>query len=59
MLRGLTVRELAEEAGVTHSTIVALEQGHRGAQGSTLRKLAAALGVSTEALVGNALDGVG
>jgi DNA-binding XRE family transcriptional regulator len=56
LLQGYTVRELADEAGVTHSTIVELEQGHRGAQGSTLRKLAKALGVETKDLVGNALD---
>lgn len=56
LLQGYTVRELADEASVTHSTIVELEQGHRGAQGSTLRKLAKALGVGTEELVGNALD---
>ncbi len=56
LLQGYTVRELGDAAGVTHSTIVELEQGHRGAQGSTLRKLAKALDVRTEELVGSALD---
>lgn len=50
--RGYTVRGLAEAAGVNPATVTAIEQGHRGAQGSTLRKMAKALGVETSDLVG-------
>jgi transcriptional regulator with XRE-family HTH domain len=41
----LSVRELAEKAGVSKSTVVALETGRVRAQPRTLRKLAEALGV--------------
>ena len=49
---GLTLRELAEISGVKYTTISELENGRRGAQGRTVRKLAEALGVSTRDLVG-------
>ena len=41
----LSVRELAEAAGVHHHTIIRLENERGGAHPRTLRKLAAALGV--------------
>lgn len=50
--RGYTVRGLAEAAGINPATVTAIEQGHRGAQGSTLRTLAKALGVEMSELVG-------
>jgi transcriptional regulator with XRE-family HTH domain len=48
----LSVRELAEKAGVSKSTVVALETGRTRAQPRTLRKLAEALGVRPHLLVG-------
>lgn len=56
MRRGFTVRGLAEKAGMNVSTVNAVENGRRGAQGSTLRKLAEALAVETTELVGDALE---
>jgi transcriptional regulator with XRE-family HTH domain len=53
-LRGehvLTLRELAEEAGVSKDTIWRLENGHSEAHPSTIRKLARALGVQPKELV--------
>lgn len=53
-LRGehvLTLRELAEEAGVSKDTIWRLENGHSAAHPSTIRKLAKALGVQPKELV--------
>ena len=49
--RVLTLRELEERSGVAYNTIWHLENGKRGAQPRTLRKLAAALGVDPEELV--------
>lgn len=49
--RVLTLRELEERSGVAYNTIWHLENGKRGAQPRTLRKLAEALGVSPEELV--------
>ena len=43
--RPLTVRELAEVSGVSHNTITTIENRHRTANPSTVRKLAASLGV--------------
>ena len=43
---GLSQRELAGKAGVSPGTVYRLENGLRGAYPATLRKLAAALGVS-------------
>jgi len=50
--RGLTQRQLGELAGVAHTTVQRLESVERGAYPQTLRKLAGALGVEPEALVG-------
>lgn len=49
--RAMTQRELATLAGVSPNTILLLEQGRRGAYALTVRKLAAALGVSMPGLV--------
>jgi len=49
--RGLSQKELAELARVSTGTVYRVETGLRGAYPGTVRKLAAALGVSTEALV--------
>jgi RNA polymerase sigma factor (sigma-70 family) len=46
----LTVRELSERSGVSEDTITKIENGHRKGRGTTLRKLAKALGVSFEEL---------
>jgi transcriptional regulator with XRE-family HTH domain len=50
--RGLTQRQLGELAGVAHTTVQQLESLRRGAYPQTLRKLATALGVEPQALVG-------
>lgn len=50
--KGLSLRELEAMSGVYRSTINELELLDRGAQGRTVRKLAEALGVETEDLVG-------
>ena len=49
--RVLTLRELEERSGVAYNTIWHLENGKRGAQPRTLRKLARALSVEPEELV--------
>ena len=51
-LRALSQEELAEESGVGRATISRIERGETGAHGRTLRKLAKALGVGVEELVG-------
>ena len=51
-LRALSQEELAEESGVGRATISRIERGETGAHGRTLRKLANALGVGVEELVG-------
>jgi transcriptional regulator with XRE-family HTH domain len=43
--RVLSLRELEERSGVSHSTIWRIEDGRQGAHPRTVRKLAAALGV--------------
>ena len=43
--RVLTQRQLAERAGITHATVVALEKGRGRPQLTTMRKVADALGV--------------
>ena len=53
-LRAMSQEELAEESGVGRATISRIERGETGAHGRTLRKLAAALGVGVEELVGAA-----
>jgi transcriptional regulator with XRE-family HTH domain len=45
-------KQLGELAGVAHTTVQRLESLDRGAYPRTLRKLATALGVESEALVG-------
>jgi transcriptional regulator with XRE-family HTH domain len=53
-LRGFSQSELARRAGVTHPVISDLERGVRQDMTvSTAKKLAAALGVSLEMLVGD------
>ena len=54
--RLLTQEELAEKAGVGVTTIVRIEAG-QSARISTLRKLAAALDVTPEQLMGDANGG--
>lgn len=49
---GLTLRELEKRSGVKYSIISELENGRRGGQGRTVRRLADALGVGTGDLVG-------
>ena len=49
--RVLTLRELEQRSGVAYNTIWHLENGKRGAQPRTIRKLADALGVAPEELV--------
>ena len=50
--RGLSQKELGELAGVASGTVYRLENGLRGAYPGTVRKLASALGVTPEDLVG-------
>ncbi len=50
-LRVLTLRELEAESGVSYNTIWRLENGHRQARPSTIRRLAVALGVEASELV--------
>ncbi len=50
-LRALTLRELGQQSGVSYATIWRLENGHKEARPSTIRKLAHALGVDTAELV--------
>jgi transcriptional regulator with XRE-family HTH domain len=47
----LTVRELAGMSGVSYDTITKVENGHREARPSTIRKLARALGVEPRELM--------
>jgi transcriptional regulator with XRE-family HTH domain len=47
----LSQQELANRAGTTQETISRLERGHNAARGSTLRKLADALGVQPRELM--------
>lgn len=49
--RALTLEELGEMAGVTYNTVWRIEHGKHGARPSTLRNLAAALGVPVEELI--------
>lgn len=43
--RALALRDLAETSGVGVNTINRLERGHQSARPSTVRRLAAALGI--------------
>jgi transcriptional regulator with XRE-family HTH domain len=54
--KALTQRELADQAGVTQSTIQRLETGLQEARPTTLRKLAKALGVKPSDLMDPARD---
>ena len=49
--RALSMRELAERAGVRHQTIYRLENGQRRAIPRTVRHLAEALGVEPRELL--------
>jgi transcriptional regulator with XRE-family HTH domain len=49
--RGLSQRELGELARVSSGTVYRVENGLRGAYPGTVRKLATALGVTSEELV--------
>lgn len=49
--RVLSQRDLARTAGVTHATVWRLENGFDLARPSTVRKLAAALGVEPKELI--------
>jgi transcriptional regulator with XRE-family HTH domain len=51
-LRAMSQQELADAANVGRNTISRIERGETGAHGRTLRRLAAALGVGVEELVG-------
>ncbi len=53
---GLTQRQLAARAGVGQGTVSKLERSERGAYRKTLRKLSAALEVSTGDLVQGRVD---
>ncbi len=50
-LRALTLRELGELSGVSYATIWRIENGHKEARPSTIRRLAGALEVDTAELV--------
>lgn len=49
--RGLTVQALADAAGVSKAYVSQIEAGKREGTAATLRKLAAALGVSVDLLL--------
>jgi DNA-binding XRE family transcriptional regulator len=49
--RAFSVRNLAEEAGISTDTIAALEKGRRNAWPRNVRKLAVALGVEPRGLI--------
>jgi transcriptional regulator with XRE-family HTH domain len=49
--RGLTQRQLARTAGISPTTLLALERGRRGAYMATVQKLSVALGLSPSELV--------
>lgn len=50
--QALSQAELAERAGLSRHTIIAIETGRTGAQYTTIRSLAEALGVEPAALMG-------
>ena len=49
--QALSLRELAEASGVSHTTIWGHERGKEGAHPRTVRKLAKALGVQPKELM--------
>ena len=54
--RALSLRELANEAGVGHNTIYRIEHGQRKALPRTVRRLAKALGVEPRELMKRSED---
>ena len=54
--QAFSVRDLAEEAGVSTDTITALEKGRRRAWPRNVRKLARALGVNPHELMKRSND---
>ena len=50
---GLSQAALAEKLGITQQAVAALERRTNGVRSDTLTKLASAIGVSTEELLGN------
>jgi transcriptional regulator with XRE-family HTH domain len=54
--RNLSVRELAEQAGVSMSYVYAIESGVRGSNLKKLSKIASALSVSMTTLIGEGKD---
>jgi transcriptional regulator with XRE-family HTH domain len=51
-LRGLTQAELAARAHISRSSVASIETAHQGLSYSTIADLAAALGVTIAALIG-------
>ncbi len=45
--------ELAEKSGLARATIARAEKGHEGVNYANIRKIAAALGISTDELLSN------
>jgi transcriptional regulator with XRE-family HTH domain len=54
--RALSMRELAERAGLRHNTIYRIEHGQKNVMPRTVRKLAAALDVEPAKLLGEDED---
>lgn len=52
-VRGLTIREVADRAGVAFSTVYRIEQGTQKPSAQTLAALAEVLGVPFGALLGH------
>lgn len=58
MLRRLTLRDVAEAAGVSESFVSQVERGRTGASVATLQRLATALGIEiSDLFAGSAADG--
>jgi transcriptional regulator with XRE-family HTH domain len=53
MKSALSITELASAAGISHGTLIDLENGRRAGSAPTIRALAEALGVHTDALIAN------
>lgn len=56
--RGLTIKQLGDMVGVSESYIRAYESGRRNPKESSLKRLAEALNVNEEVLIGSDFDGV-
>lgn len=52
----MTQTELARKAGIATATVCRVERGYHKASFSTMRKLAAALGIEPQALIGEGED---